>query len=287
MIHKRRQQSLKHSLLCLGLLLASTAALAADNAALLPSWQTLEFEEKAFWAVANSRLELLVDSEDDSNGIFVINSSVPGNSEQITINLDIETGQLLTRERLSQGKKDRRFKSYDYRPDMVVRERREPMAQSSPQPDSWEVTSETRIRYPEMAAQSVITDPYLLVLLAGRLQAQSSGASMEVMVNTDQNFYRVSLTRGNGIPVETNYQRADGTIVAQLVDTVGVVLRAEPAGTLLDQEDFSFMGLQGDIILLYDEQSDLPLQIRGEAPRVGSTEINLKSVGLRSQNSGG
>ena len=282
-----KYQSLKHSLLCLGLFLLSMGSLANDTSALLPSWKTLEFEEKAFWAVANSRLELVADSEDDNKGVFVINSSVPGNSEQITIHLDMATGQVITRERLSQGKTDRRFKSYDYQPTLVFRERREPLAESGPKPDSWEITSETKILYPDMLEESVITDPYLLMLLAGRLQAEDSGTSMQVVVNTDQNFYRVQLTRGSGIPVATNYQRADGTVVAQLVDTVGVVLRAEPAGNLLDKEDFSFMGLQGDIILLYDEASDLPLQIRGEAPRVGSTEINLKSVELRSHSSGG
>ena len=49
----------------------------------------------------------------------------------------------------------------------------------------------------------------------------------------------------------------------------------------LTKDDFSLLGLQGEIILLFDRNSGLPLQIRGEAPRIGSTEINLKSATLR------
>ena len=50
---------------------------------------------------------------------------------------------------------------------------------------------------------------------------------------------------------------------------------------LAEEDDFSVLGLYGDIIFLFDKESGLPLQIRGEAPRIGPTEINLKAVTTR------
>ena len=41
------------------------------------------------------------------------------------------------------------------------------------------------------------------------------------------------------------------------------------------------LGLDGEVILFFDPRTGLPLQIRGDAPRIGSTEINLKSVTMR------
>ena len=47
------------------------------------------------------------------------------------------------------------------------------------------------------------------------------------------------------------------------------------------KNDFRLLGLNGEIILFFDRVTGLPLQIRGQAPRIGATEINLKSVTLR------
>jgi hypothetical protein len=60
-----------------------------------------------------------------------------------------------------------------------------------------------------------------------------------------------------------------------------VAITASPEGKQEDDYDFSVLGLDGEVILLFDPKSGLPLQIRGDAPRIGSTEINLKSVTMR------
>ena len=60
-------------------LLALAAAghgMAASEAPQLPDWQVLEFEERAFWATAYSRLELLPTEEDEKFWEFRVSSSV-------------------------------------------------------------------------------------------------------------------------------------------------------------------------------------------------------------------
>jgi hypothetical protein len=100
-------------------------------------------------------------------------------------------------------------------------------------------------------------------------------------VNTDLNFYRVKLTSGNGVPIKADYKVSGQEAVSGEFETVAVAIQARAEGKLEDKEDFSVLGLNGEIILFFDPKTGLPLQIRGDAPRIGSTEINLKSVTMR------
>ncbi|MDZ7783647.1 MAG: hypothetical protein U5K56_12180 [Halioglobus sp.] len=76
---------------------------AANN---LPAWRVLEFEKKAFWATARSRLELPRPPESAQYWEMFANSSVPGNSEQVSMIFDPANGQLAERTRLSRGRED-------------------------------------------------------------------------------------------------------------------------------------------------------------------------------------
>jgi hypothetical protein len=64
-------------------------------------------------------------------------------------------------------------------------------------------------------------------------------------------------------------------------DTMAVALQVSPEGTLAEDNDFSLLGLKPEIILFFDSKTGLPIQIRGEAPRIGATAINLKAVTMR------
>lgn len=266
----------------IGLCLALGGVTRAAAAALpqLPDWQVLEFEQKAFWATARSRLEILPASDDREQWELDVLSSVVDNSEQIVVRFDPATGRVLKRSRLSRGK-DQRLKSYQYQTDLILRERRNPGADTSVSPEDWPVTYSGKVSYPAAVHDAVVTESYLLVLLAQRLQAQGPDNAMEVTVHTDLNFYRVRLTSGNGIPINVNYEvTGQGTVSGQR-ETMAVALQVTPQGTLAEDPDFSLLGLQGDIILFFDRSSGLPLQIRGTAPRIGATAINLKSVTMR------
>ena len=276
MIHLRRILPI---VLCLALSGHSYGKV-TDEMPQLPTWQVLEFEEQAYWATANSRLELVESEGDETQWEFKVSSSVVGNSEELSLGFEAASGRALKRERLSKGK-EQRLKTFAYRSDDILRERHNPQANSKAPPEEWPVTNRRTIPYPAAASQLVMTNPHLLILLAQRLQAQGPGGSMEVLVHTDLNFYRVRLTSGNGIPVTANYKITGDKKSSGPRDTVAVALQVSPEGGLTDKEDFSLLGLQSEIILFFDKDSGLPLQVRGKAPRIGATEINLKSVTLR------
>jgi len=234
-------------------------------------------------ATARSRLEIPTPGADEETWKLLANSSVPGNSEEVAIRFDPHSGQLRTRERLSRGREDQRIKSYDYGGSHVTRERRTPKAARETSPDEWSLASRLELAYPPAAGELAVISPYLLILLAERLQALGPGSEMEVLVHTDMNFYRAHLTAGNGIPVDVDY-RVDGDQAARGTrETMAVALRVRPEGELAEEDDFSLLGLRGDIILLFERSSGLLLQVRGDAPRVGRTEIDLKAATLRAQ----
>lgn len=269
-------------ILLIGLCLALVSVSQAANTGIpqLPDWQVLEFEEKAFWATARSRLEILPAADDKQFWELNVLSSVVDNSEQIVVRFDPATGRALTRSRLSRGK-DQRLKSYQYATDSILRERRNPGADTSVPPQEWPVSYSGKVSYPTAASDAVVTEPYLLVLLAQRLQAQGPDKSMEVMVHTDLNFFSVRLTSGNGIPIDADYDVTGQGRVSGMRETLAVALQVSPQGTLTEDPDFSLLGLQGEIILFFDRSSGVPLQIRGSAPRIGATAINLRSVTMR------
>lgn len=275
-------------LTCLCALLTGHA-LAEDDAAktspataplTLPDWQSLEFEQKAYWATARSRLEVTPDTEDETLWRLEVNSSVVSNSEDITALFEPGTERVVSRARLSRGS-GQRMKSYQYDEQAVVRERRDRPSDSSIPPAKWPVSSQRTIRFPASAADTVVTSPYLLVLVAQRLQAEGPDKAREVLVHTDQNFYRARLTSGSGVPIDADYSVEGGGSVSGDRDTVAVSIQVSPEGELSDDDDFSLLGLTGNIIIFFDSESRLPLQVRGQAPRIGETGINLKSVAMR------
>ena len=273
------------SLLCCSLLSLSTLAslpTRADDTPRpipLPAWQTLEFEQQAYFVTARSQLAIAPDSADPTRWQLTANSSVASNSEDVVLELAPADGRALRRSRLSKGK-EQRYKTYDFLPDYILRVRHDPPADTAVPPAQWPVSSRKKITYPALEPGVVVTDAYALVLLAERF-GRSTEASAEVAVNTEFNFYRVRMSHTDGPPLKVDYQLAGAGAISGSRQTRGVALQVSPLGEQREKPDFSLLGLNGDITVLFDADSGLPLQLRGTAPRIGSTEINLKAAKLR------
>jgi hypothetical protein len=247
----------------------------------LPSWQVLEFEEKAFWATAKSQLELYPLEGSAKRWNFIANSSVPNNSERVSMILNAQHGQILERERLSFGKEDQRMKTYTYNPDHVLKERREPGESGVKNPREWPLVKVRKLPLPKGTEDMIITNPYLLILQAAALQEEGLERTREILVHTDENFYIARLSTGKGISLKASYRVVGEDAINEQRETIGVVIKVSPAEPLRDKDDFNLLGLSGDIIMFFDKQTGMPLQIRGLAPRIGSTSLNLKSVTMR------
>lgn len=279
------------SLLLGSLLLTANALTAGEDAAEgppLPAWQALEFEQKAFMVTAYSRVEVSpLGTAGENSGPpvwkLLATSSVASNSEEVNLQFEAASGQLVERGRLSQGQSDQRYKSYQFFPDHLVRERRNPPSKKTDlAPADWPLSSSREVIYPgEMPAETAVTDAYVLLVLAGRFLA-STEEFAEVVVSTDMNLYRVRMTRGEDVAVKVNYRDtgADSKVSGKRT-TRTVKLDIGPLGVEDGKPDFSLLGLYGKITMLYDPETGLPVQLRGSAPRVGDAEINLRSATMR------
>jgi hypothetical protein len=282
-------QTLNHSLykrlinrcllLAIGAGLWSGIVMAEEPASTLPAWQVLEFEHKAFWATARSRVEINSDAANEQLWQLNASSSVINSSEQVKLTLDSKDGHVIQRSRLSSGKQQR-HKAYDYLADHIVRVRRTPGADPNQPSAEWPIKSSKNIAYPKPANNGVVTDVYALLPLANRFQA-GSDESAEWLVLTDYNFYHVRMTHSANTTIPVNFQIADGQSITGTRDVRAVTLEVSPQGPLVEKPDFSLLGLHGRITLLFDKELSIPVQLRGTAPRLGPAEINLKAVTLR------
>ena len=149
-----------------GLMVLTSLSQASDiEAPQLPEWRVVEFEQKAFWAIARSRIEVLPVPDNAGLWELYVQSSVVNNSERVRVHFESTTGRALTRSRLTQGKQQR-MKLYEYEADFIVRERREPVTNDDTLPQDWPATSRTELVYPASASEIMVTTPYMLLLLA-------------------------------------------------------------------------------------------------------------------------
>ena len=119
----------------------------------------------------------------------------------------------------------------------------------------------------------MVTDALLLLVLAAPDRQQR-----EFVVNTDFNFYRVTAMPGGTDSVEVKADLDGGSRLRQ-VDLVKLVVK--PIPPLRDDPDFALLGLSGDIVLAYDRATGIPVQVRGQAPRIGAAELTLRNLELR------
>ncbi len=261
------------------MLLAGALLAAACGAAELPSWQALEFEQSGYGLTARSQLRLDTAPQPAGAWLLHVESSVASNAERVDLTLRADSGALVERWRVSSGR-DQRAKSYQYLPGHILRLRREPGEDAAAAPAQWTVSSRREIPYPSALGKLPLTDSYALLLLAGRL---ACGDSAAVAVQTDFNFYRVHMSAARGPAIAVDYTETGGAgHVTGERETRQVTLGVSPLGTPEDDPDFSLFGLLGEITILFDADSGLPLEMRGAAPRIGKASIDLRSVQLRS-----
>ena len=189
------------------------------------------------------------------------------------------SGCLLRRSRLTSGK-DKRLKEYHYAPEQLVRIRREPDSSRDLPPAQWPVSSRRDISYPALEEGAVLTSMPALLLVAGSV-VEAPGQAATVYVHGDFNFYRVRLRVVGEEQVEVDYSLVGGTQQMKGDRSAIVVgLQVDPVGTSRGDPEFSLLGLGGRVSILLDRQSRLPLQVRGRAPRIGETEINLVAADI-------
>ncbi len=241
----------------------------------------MSFERHSIWVTARSKLSIAARNDDQLGAVWVlqVEESIAGNRAQETQLMTPGSGCLLQRSRLTSGK-NTRLKEYRYAAEKLVRIRREPDSARDLPSAQWPVSSRRDISYPALEEGAVLTSMPALLLAAGSV-VEAPGHAATVYVHGDFNFYRVRLSVVGEEQVEVDYSLGGGLQRMQGERTAIVVgLQVDPVGTPRGDPEFSLLGLGGQVSILLDEQSRLPLQVRGRAPRIGETYINLVAADI-------
>jgi len=241
----------------------------------------VSFDRHSVWATARSRISIAERNDEQFGAVWVlqVEESIAENRAQETQLMTPGSGNLLRRSRLTSGK-DMRLKEYHYATEKLVRIRREPDSSRDLPSAQWPVSSRRDIAYPALEQGAILTSMPALLLVAGSV-AEAPSQTATVYVHGDFNFYRVRLSVGGEEQLEVDYslpggqQRMQGERTAIVID-----LQVDPAGTPQGDPEFSLLGLDGQVSILLDKQYRLPLQVRGRAPLIGETYINLVAADI-------
>jgi hypothetical protein len=297
----------QHAILLLVLLLLAAPASTANSCGSAP-WSMLEFERKSIWGTANSRIELKKKSSAEVESEWqnparrdylmplenvwelTVAATVGSNEAHLQLLLAPNSAAIYQRNRFTIGRKNRRNKFYRYHADGVTRVRRDPLpGEVDLPPAQWSKTSLEEVSFPHLPANSVVTTPYALLILASSLPFtananEGAGRGAEIYIHTDHNLYQVDLERGEDSSLQASYLLYDSNGKDQRheekrrVETIH--LRAHATAHAPDKPDFELLGLRGELTLLVDSETRLPLRLMGTAPRLGKAHLDLKTATL-------
>jgi hypothetical protein len=243
------------------------------------------FEKSRFWVTARSELSLRTSHDTTGEPLWTLDveASVAGGSERLEERYLAGSAAVLNRTRLSAGR-NRRFKSWDYQGNEVYRQRRDPgRDEAALPPKQWGRLQKHTQTLPLPAGAPPLTSPYGLLLRASDRVLAAPGDRLELLVHTDHNLYRVSLSvKGREkVPVDLVLLDDDGRQeLREKRPAWRIAVASEPVGELIDKPDFELLGLDGELTLYIDQQNRLPLLVAGHAPRLGRMQLPLREARL-------
>lgn len=261
-------------------------------------WSELEFAKNYLWLTASSHLFLKsLDSEnaavdwlnppdhaavypDKKSGLWqlTLTASAASNHEEIVSWLDPQTLSAYQRSRFSEGR-NKRFKRYRFLQDGIYRLRSEPDdGEENSQTQQWSQRSSRFLPYPNLQHYRNITTPEALLVLASTAALNSPGDRWLGYVYTDVDFFHVELRVSGEEDLAVDFRLTEQDKRCQLKSSrtaLVIDILVAPTGRSEAVDDFELMSLNGGLQILLDPASRLPLQVRGKAPSIGITELDL------------
>ncbi len=296
--------SMLRSLLQVGLLalaliqgLVGSSSVLAGQQPATPPWTELAYAKNYLWLKASTSLSLSpvtaasvadtwlslermkpVCPGGDTLWQLRVQGQLGNSREQVSIWMDPDTLQVYQRSRLSEGKQ-RRMKQYRLLEQGIYRVRREPLdAERGLSPELWSKSSEMQRSFPEaLSASPPLLSPYALLVAVSSGPLSKPGDSWTQYLYTDVDYLRVEMAVTGVEEVAVDYRLLSGNTTREVKEPVAalvVSLQVQPVGAA-PEDEFELMGLTGPVSILLDPVRGLPLQIRGTAPKMGETAIDL------------
>ena len=132
-----------------------------------------------------------------------------------------------------------------------------------------------------------VVDPMLLIYVVSAAPIEKEGGVLSLCVFGKQQLHQVRLRYQGLENLEVDYvlMGKEGKVMKKgKVDGLRITLESEPmVRDKEDEENFSFLGMQGDIAIHIDPQLRIPLQVSGKIPTVGAVTLKLSEVKMKGQ----
>ena len=272
------------------------------------SWQRLVFEGRQAMGKARTQIRLEALTARDASAALIRSPhgevAIPDNADVLLISAEIEAKLLFERKKWygrvwflsddgtalqrirhkpGKGASDKRLR---YGPDGVYRRRAEPNNKREAElgADNWTKVRNAFFGYGKGGADCArISDP-LVLFYAVSAVGMSQGHELDLCVFNKKELYLVELksTDTERVEVDVTEKRGQSSKrVKRRVDALRIRLKPslrDPG--LKEPTGFEFMGLTGDLEILLDPQTGVPVGVRGELPVVGKTNFKLTEVTL-------
>ncbi len=188
--------------------------------------------------------------------------------------------------RLMKGKKYY-LKNYLFTPAGVCRCRQRPANRKEKRllPESWSDVREALYPFPGRVSTSIpVSESSLILYCLSAATPTPEARPMEIIVFHKKQYHLATLTRTAPIRIQVSYQEMRDGHERQVNEKDRVLegyrLTSRPLAENNGQavEEFSFMGLTGDIVIYRDPKSRLPVRIDGDLPFIGRVHFNLQQV---------
>jgi len=265
-------------------------------------WTELQFRARKMGFSLTAKMELAAPSADAAAKALVVpvegtavapgasirsirlQSGFVGRNSEITVFFDPATGQALQLEQLDSGKRNR-FRVARFCAEGIDAQRREPEEGETKRPHAeWSKSSHRWEAYPGWAGDDLlVSDPTALFYVAAAAPLEKPGDRYQVPVFTRGNLILVEMTVRAVDRVQVDYTTGAGgnSRVKGAAEALRISLDAQHLDPDSDESDLELMGLRGDVEMLVDRETRLPLELSGKVPIAGRVKVRLVEAKLR------
>lgn len=138
----------------------------------------------------------------------------------------------------------------------------------------------------------VVSDSYALLYLASAGRLERGGNDLRFCLEADKRLVEVRFVPGEVVTdrfevevvADGGTQLRRGEMRARAVRGIGRPLAGGATG---EDVDLGFLGLKGEITILFEEETGIPLEVRGRAEGVGRVTVRVRRVVLAPGAAGG
>jgi hypothetical protein len=193
----------------------------------------------------------------------------------------------LGRQRVRRGQ-DEFEKTYRFTQQGVFRRNREPRGagDAGRPPEDWgyQVTH-FYAHDREGLGCRILSDRLLLIYIVAAAPSLHDGRPLSLCVFGKRQLHRVTLEPQGRTPIPVDYvEDRDQTTTPrrETVEALPIKLTAEPLASDLDKpENFSFLGLQRNIVIYLEPRHHLPVRVTGDISTVAAGDLKLRRARLK------